>query len=185
MLRIDVDGRFPYAMPPTNPFVKRGGRAEIWASGLRNPWRFSFDRISGDLYIGDVGQNAFEEINFAQAGAGGLNYGWNITEGAGCYERTGCDTAAFVRPKHTYGRALGCSVTGGYVYRGNRNPALVGRYVFGDYCSGTVWSLPAGLNGSEARLEAQTGVRISSFGEDVNGELYLLDHAGRVFRLAQ
>jgi len=184
MLRIDVNGKFPYAVPQTNPFVSQPGRPEIWASGLRNPWRFSFDRANGDLYIGDVGQNAFEEVNFARAGAPGLNYGWKVAEGDGCYNRTGCDMTAFVRPKHVYGRSLGCSITGGYVYRGQRNKGLVGRYVFGDYCSGAVWSLPAGLNGRNARLEAQTGVRISSFGEDVDGELYLLDHAGRVLSLA-
>lgn len=185
ILRIDVDARFPYVVPPTNPFVNRAGRPEIWASGLRNPWRFSFDRANGDLYIGDVGQSAFEEVNFAPAGASGLNYGWNIVEGDDCYDRARCEKAAFVRPKHTYGRALGCSVTGGYVYRGKRNQALAGRYVFGDYCSGTVWSLPARAQERQARLEAQTGMRISSFGEGVDGELYLVDHAGRVFRAVQ
>ena len=185
LLRVDVDSASPYGIPPSNPYIKANGRAEIWASGLRNPWRFSFDRNTGDLYIGDVGQDAFEEINFARRGVAGLNYGWNVAEGYDCYGRTACDKATFVKPKHTYGRTLGCSVTGGYVYRGTKMRQLRGRYVFGDYCSGAIWSLPAGPDGHEARLEAQTGVQIASFGEDLNGELYLVEHAGRVFRLVQ
>ncbi|MGB7537074.1 MAG: PQQ-dependent sugar dehydrogenase, partial [Anaerolineales bacterium] len=136
MLRIGVRGD-NYTMPPDNPFVaSQSARPEIWAYGLRNPWRFSFDRATGDLYIGDVGQDTYEEIDFQPAGAaGGQNYGWNIMEGLHPYK--GSASADLVSPVAEYDHSGGnCSVTGGYVYRGSRIPGLAGTYLFGDYCTG-------------------------------------------------
>ncbi|KAB8139828.1 PQQ-dependent sugar dehydrogenase [Chloroflexia bacterium SDU3-3] len=174
LLRIDVDGGQPYAIPADNPFAKGGGKGEIWAVGLRNPWRFSFDRATGDLYIADVGQNKIEEIDFQAAGAGaGANYGWNATEGDECYQR-GCDLAAYVAPVAQYTHAEGCSVTGGYVYRGERIPALQGTYLYADYCSGTIWGLQRDAGGAwQQRVLLTSGLQISSFGQDDAGELYL------------
>lgn len=185
LLRIDVDGGSPYRVPADNPFVDRpGARPEIWAYGLRNPWRFSFDRGTGRLFLADVGQNAWEEIDLIERGG---NYGWRIMEGAHCHiPPTGCDTNGLILPIAEYpnGPSGGCSVTGGYVYRGSRIRDLVGRYVFGDYCSGRIWVLRETAPGrwTMAQLLA-TDLRISSFGEDEDGELYVVDHQGAVYRL--
>lgn len=187
MLRIDVEsGARPYAVPASNPFV-RNKRAlpEIWALGLRNPWRFSFDRATGDLYIADVGQNKYEEVNFQPAsGRGGENYGWNIMEGMHCFRSKTCDTAGLIMPAAEYGHDKGCSVTGGMVYRGRAFPRLVGTYLYGDYCSGRIWGLRRqGSRWISAEL-ADTKLSISTFGEDESGEVYVADHdSGAVYRV--
>ena len=187
LLRIDVDNRtadLPYAIPPDNPFVDvPGARPEIWVSGLRNPWRFSFDRETGDLWIGDVGSATYEEVNYQPADSpGGENYGWNLMEGTVCRDDAGCD--GFVAPVSGFDREEGCVVTGGYVYRGQAIPSLAGTYLFADYCGGSVWGLARDATGSWARSEpVETGLRISSFGEDAAGELYLVDLDGAVYRL--
>lgn len=179
ILRIDVDAGEPYAVPPDNPFVGDGGALpEIWAYGLRNPWRFSFDRATGDLYIADVGERSWEEVNVQPAGsAGGENYGWSLAEGFACLESTSvCEAAPITPPIATYSHGSGrCSIAGGYVYRGSAIPGLVGRYVFGDYCTGTIWSVPAGTDGEGKTPEPllESGGRISGFGEDHGGEIYV------------
>lgn len=189
MLRIDVDAREPYGIPPDNPFATQpDARPEVWATGLRNPWRYSFDRGTGDLWIADVGQNAWEEVNLVPAGSrGGLNFGWNRMEGSRCFPagRQGCDTAGLELPVGEYGRNEGCSVTGGYVYRGRAFPALQGRYFFTDFCSGRLWSLERAGDGSWRRTErAVAGAGISSFGEDEAGELYVTNlNNGTVYQL--
>lgn len=189
LLRLDVEaGIAPYRIPPDNPFVGNpGARAEIWASGLRNPWRFSFDRLTGDLFLADVGQDAWEEINFQPAAAsGGANYGWNIFEGPNCFNPpAGCVApAAYSAPVAFYGHDLGCSVTGGFVYRGAGIPALQGAYLYADFCSGRLWSLRRAAASWEVALLAETAFNISTFGEDEAGELYLADHTlGTVYRL--
>jgi glucose/arabinose dehydrogenase len=186
LLRIDVDGAVPYRIPPDNPFANGGGRPEIWATGLRNPWRFSFDPPAGLLFIADVGQNRREEINAVQANVPGLNYGWNRMEGTLCYPPgTTCSTAGLVLPVLEYPNpAQGCSVTGGYVYRGNRLPALRGWYVYGDFCGGWVRAFRHTGTGIAEQRELATGLgRITSFGRDAAGELYVLTTAGRVLRL--
>lgn len=188
LLRLDVDGDEPYAVPADNPFAgTAGARDEIWAYGLRNPWRFSFDRQLGDLYIADVGQNMWEEVNFQPAGAeGGANYGWNIMEASHCFGADNCDPAGLVAPVAEVSHQGGnCSITGGYVYRGAKYPALSGNYFFADYCSGNLWSLFRQPDGSWGQqLVQQTGIIISSFGEDAQGELYLLDHVnGDLYQL--
>jgi glucose/arabinose dehydrogenase len=185
LLRIDVDA-LPaqdkqYAIPDSNPYAAGGlapgaGLPEIWAYGLRNPWRFSFDRATGDLSIGDVGGGAREEIDRQPAdSAGGENYGWNIYEGTQC--SSACDSITPVVPIAEYAHDQGCSVTGGYVYRGTRQPTMRGTYLFGDYCSGTIWTLPAS-DGLIPRTLGATGLRITSFGEGEDGEIYLVDQAG-------
>ena len=184
MLRLDVDGEQPYAIPGDNPFVGNdSARDEIWAIGLRNPWRYSFDRLTGDLYIADVGQNMYEEVNYQPAvSEGGQNYGWPIMEGLHCFPADGsCDQSGLVLPIQEYDHSLGCSVTGGYVYRGQRYPVLQGIYLYGDYCSGIIWATApaAGDSWQTARL-LQADARISSFGEDEAGELYLTDIEGGV-----
>ena len=182
LLRIDVDGGSPYRIPPDNPFVNRAGaRDEIWAYGLRNPWRFSFDRATGRLFVGDVGQNAWEEIDLVEKGG---NYGWRIMEGAHCHiPQTGCDTSGLAEPIAEYRTSLGCAVTGGYVYRGTRIRDLTGQYVLGDYCGGQIWTLTERAGRWTMSLLLNTQHRISSFGEDESGELYVVDHAGGVYRL--
>jgi glucose/arabinose dehydrogenase len=186
LLRLDVDSAYPYAVPPDNPFRARpDARPEIWAFGLRNPWRFSFDRATGDLYIADVGQNAYEEVDFQPAQSrGGENYGWNLMEGNHPYGR-GRPSPDLTVPVAEYAHAEGgCSVTGGYVYRGARLPDLNGFYIFGDYCSGLTWTLRRAETGEwERHLFLRTNLRISSFGEDEAGELYVVDHAGAIYRL--
>ena len=182
LLRIDVTGQDTYAIPPTNPFGN-----EIWAYGLRNPWRFSFDRATGDLYIADVGQDTYEEVDFQPAlSKGGENYGWRIMEGLHCYNpQAGCDRTGLVLPVAEYTHAVGgCAITGGYVYRGSKYPALQGLYFFGDYCSGLLWSLQRDPGGQwHMTKQLSTGLLISSFGEDAQGELYLVDHNGAIYQL--
>lgn len=181
LLRIDVDGRAPYTIPPDNPFIDGDGRPEIYAWGLRNPWRWSFDRQNGQLWLGDVGQNQWEEVNQVNAGD---NLGWNRWEGKHCYRRSDCSSEGMVMPRAEYPHKEGCSVTGGYVYRGKAMPALQGHYLYGDYCSGKVWALNAANPGPHPRELLSSGRRIASFAEDSEGELYLLDNAaGRIFRL--
>ncbi|MGH7474435.1 MAG: PQQ-dependent sugar dehydrogenase, partial [Candidatus Methylomirabilales bacterium] len=188
MLRIDVNVP-PYAVPKTNPFVGPGPPLdEIWALGLRNPWRFSFDRQSGDLYIADVGQNSREEVNVQPAGSrGGENYGWNIMEGAECFSPpSGCARAGLTMPVATYRTGENCSITGGYVYRGTQVRTLIGTYIFGDYCSGRIWGLRKSNRGEWTMRELlDTPLRISSFGEDEAAELYVVDHGGVIYRLRE
>jgi glucose/arabinose dehydrogenase len=181
MLRLDVNGTSPYAIPPDNPFARGGGRPEIYAWGLRNPWRWSFDRKSGELWVGDVGQDAWEEIDHVRAGD---NLGWNRWEGSHCYRPGMCRSNGVVMPLAEYSHKLGCSVTGGYVYRGKSIPELDGHYIYGDFCSGKIWELDSGNIQAGPRILLLSGKRIASFAEDRNGELYLLDFAsGRIFRL--
>lgn len=180
LLRIDVDGERPYAIPQDNPFVGReGARPEIWAIGLRNPWRFSFDPEGGALWIGDVGQNALEEVDRARADRGALNYGWNLMEGDGCFEPpTGCDPQGLVQPIAVYATGIGCAVIGGHVYRGTEFPALRGGYLYADICNGFIWGLDAtGRSPQEPVRLLDTNRAISSFGLDEEGELYVTDLA--------
>lgn len=186
MLRLDVTGEATYTIPSDNPFVEvPSARGEIWAYGLRNPWRFSFDRQSGDLYIADVGQNGWEEVNFQPAdSAGGEHYGWDTMEGAHCYEPpSGCDTSGKVLPVTEYDHDLGHSVTGGYVYRGATYPTIAGRYFFADFGTGRIWGLTRNGTTWERTEHLNTDLNISSFGEDEDGELYVLDIGGDVYRL--
>ncbi|UCE88559.1 MAG: PQQ-dependent sugar dehydrogenase [Pseudomonadota bacterium] len=183
MLRIDIDGPPPYAIPADNPFAAGGaGRPEIYAWGLRNPWRWSFDRNTGRLWVADVGQDRWEEINQVRAGA---NYGWNIREGAHCFHNRRCRGDGLVDPVAEYGHNMGCSVTGGYVYRGTALPALRGYYVYADYCSGRIWGLRVDATppGNPVQLLA-SDLRVSSFAEGHDGELYVVDHGGEIFRAA-
>ena len=190
VLRLDVDGGTAdaaYGIPADNPFVGRSdARPEIWHTGLRNPWRIRFDRATGDLWIGDVGQNAKEEIDRAPAGVGGLDFGWNLMEGSGCYTGSGpdCGGQDLTLPVAEYGHDQGCSVTGGTVYRGAAHPDLVGWYLFSDYCSGTLWAIDADAGDPAAPQEpivvAETGGSISAIGEDAVGELFLTDLGGSV-----
>lgn len=182
MLRIDVD-KEPYAVPADNPFVgKPNARGEIWAYGLRNPWRFSFDRCTGRLFAGDVGQGRLEEIDIIEKGK---NYGWRIMEGSQCYDPpTLCNTQGLELPIAEYDHSLGCSVTGGYVYRGTQYPALIGHYLFGDYCSGRIWSLSENSSGRwTMRQLIDSPFSISSFGEDEQGELYVVHYGGAIYRV--
>ena len=177
ILRLDIDNGLPYGIPPNNPYAgSENARKEIWAYGLRNPWRFSFDQSTGDLWIADVGQNAWEEINLQPASSrGGENYGWSSMEGRHCFRpSTGCDTSGLVQPIAEYGRNMGCSVSGGYVYRGREYPALTGSYFYADYCSGRIWSLRPRQSGVWQPIELlDSDVQISSFGEDEAGEVYV------------
>lgn len=187
MLRIDVDGGDPYAIPPDNPFVGRSGaRPEIWALGLRNPWCFAFDRVTNLLYIADVGQNRQEEIDIVPSQSAGLNYGWNIMEGPECYRTSNCNQTGLVLPALSYDHSQGCSVIGGYVYRGSRIPAVVGHYFFADYCAGWIRSFKYDRGTvSEQRQWAVGNVgSILSFGEDAAGELYVCADNGTVYRIA-
>jgi glucose/arabinose dehydrogenase len=183
ILRLDVSQELPYAIPADNPFASGGGRGEIWAYGLRNPWRIAFDPATGDLYIGDVGQNSVEEINFQPAGAAGArNYGWNLREGSQAY--AGGAAEGLVDPIAEYDHTSGCSVTGGVVIRDPRLPAWAGVYSYGDYCSGRVWALRQDGQGGWLRSElGRTPWRISSFGVDLAGRVYLLDLNGSIQRL--
>lgn len=196
MLRIDVDAGEPYAVPADNPFVNTAGaRPEIWAYGLRNPWRFSFDRQLGDLYIADVGQGDWEEINLQPASSrGGENYGWNIMEGAHCYHpRSGCRIDGLVLPVAEYNHAVegACSITGGYVYRGKAYPELRGVYFFGDFCSGVIYAMATPEIAGDRRplpfvRALESRLSIASFGEDYDGELYVTDlSGGAVYRIVR
>ena len=190
VLRIDVDGTADgkaYAIPPDNPFVSRAGAApEIFALGLRNPWRFSFDRANGDLWIGDVGQGAWEEIDVVRVGTSGQDFGWNRMEGAHCFRPShGCEQAGLTMPVAEYGHDAGCTVIGGHVYRGAAQTALAGGYVFADYCSGTIWAIDPTRNGpTEPTVVGETEASVTSFGEDEAGELYVTDiRGGRLLRV--
>ena len=190
ILRIDVDSGSPYGIPPSNPFFSNGDpnvRKELWAYGLRNPWRFSFDKQTGDLYIGDVGQSVREEINFQPASsAGGENYGWRVMEGSLCYNpSSGCNQSGKILPVAEYEHTLGCAVTGGYVYRGSNFPTLLGQYLYADYCSGRFFSLHNNAgSGWEAIQLVDTPYTISTFGEDEQGELYLANYGtGKIYNI--
>lgn len=187
ILRLDVDLPAPF-VPADNPFVgTTGARGEIWLYGLRNPWRFSFDRTTADLYIGDVGQSAWEEVDVLPSGSpGGENLGWNVMEGNHCYGSPSCDRTGLVLPVTEYGHSDGCSITGGYVNRGSRVAALQGLYLYGDYCSGWVRSFRyAGGQVTEAREWPALAVSggLSSFGEDPRGDLYLTTLSGKLYRI--
>ena len=199
ILRIDVstlDSEGRYAVPPGNPFVGEGGgvREEIWAYGLRNPWRFNFDPATGDLWAADVGQNAWEEVHLILPGR---NYGWNVMEGAHCFDggrslssllRRGsgeCDRDGLEMPVVEYGRDGGCSITGGYVYRGDRLPSLAGAYVYGDFCSGKIWAVRLEDGAvAEHRLLVDSDLRLAAFGEGPAGELYMLSFDEKIYRFA-
>ena len=180
ILRIDVS-TLPYTIPPSNPFDN-----EIWAFGLRNPWRFSFDRLTGDMFIADVGQNDFEEVDFQAAGTvGGQNYGWHLMEGDHCFNPSSdCEQDSFVMPVIEYGHVAGaCSITGGYRYRGARYPRLTGIYFYGDYCTGTIFGATEQDGDWDGEPLRTTTFAISSFGEDRNGELYVADLHGGVYHI--
>jgi len=193
ILRIDPSSGAPYAVPPGNPFAGRtGARPEIWDYGLRNPWRFTFDRMTGDLWIADVGQNLWEEVDEEPKGAGGRNYGWNIMEGMHCYGRSTCDQTGLTLPVAEYGHADGCSITGGFVYRGSEIPEIQGQYFYGDYCTGIVRSFRIDSGKAiDARdwtpaLRRQSGGAmegLSSFGQDARGELYLCLLGGEIYKI--
>ncbi len=187
ILRIDVSqssSETPYAIPADNPLLDDpDARPEIWAYGFRNPWRFTFDRTTGQLWTGDVGQNSLEEVDLVERGG---DYGWNKLEGTRCFSpRTSCDNAGTVLPLWEYPTGEeGCSVIGGYVYRGERIPSLHGAYVFGDYCSGKIWAIRYdGQEITDSLLLADTDLRIASFGQDRNGVLYVLSQNSGIHRL--
>lgn len=193
ILRLDVSAATiaaPYRIPPSNPFVNQAGaRGEIWASGLRNPWRFAFD--AGRIYVADVGQDQREEINVADSALAGVNYGWDIMEGSDCFGAAGCATAGLTRPAleylHGATSAAGCSVTGGYVYRGRALPELAGHYFYSDFCAGFVrsfaWSGTAATQQASWPLAGLSG--IVSFGQDAEGELYLVSEGGTIFKIVR
>ncbi|HEX2883555.1 MAG TPA: PQQ-dependent sugar dehydrogenase [Candidatus Limnocylindria bacterium] len=188
ILRLDVDGGDPYAIPADNPFADGdGGAPEVYLYGLRNPWRFSFDRATDDLWIADVGQGAWEEVSRLRIPAdAGANLGWNVLEGTHCFAQTGCDPAGLVLPVTEYGHDLGCSVTGGHVYRGARIEGLAGWYLFSDYCSGTLFGVPsdAEATGMAPRVLLETDASVAAFGEAADGELYLADlRSGAIYRI--
>ncbi len=181
-----MDGGQPYAIPPDNPLANDpAAQPGIWVYGLRNPWRFSFDRLTGDLFIGDVGEFGWEEINWQPAGsAGGENYGWNVWEGTDCFEAEDCPEEGFVFPAYAYNHTAGCAIIGGYAYRGAQYPELWDNYFFGDYCTGKIWRLfPDGAAGWEAAQVFQGDFLITSFGEDAAGELYVLTQHGDVWQI--
>lgn len=189
LLRIDVNNGTPYRIPQDNPFAgASNARQEIWAFGLRNPWRFSFDRLTGDLFIGDVGQDSFEEVDFQpRASRGGENYGWRLMEGKHCYNpSSNCNPGGLKMPILEYSHGSNeenCSITGGYRYRGSRIPPLRGAYIFGDFCSGRIFRARL-ANGRWAAVQlAATSFNLSTFGEDAAGELYLADLSSGVYKI--
>ena len=188
LLRINVAAGDPYAVPADNPYAGQAGyRGEIWASGMRNPWRFAFDRAAQLLYVADVGQNRWEEIDIVPAHRKGVNYGWNVMEGSHCYLATTCSATGLVQPALEYGHDAGCSVTGGFVYRGAAMPDLRGTYFYADYCKGWVRSFKY-VNGAvtEQRTWDFGDIgNVLSFGEDAAGELYILSSNGKAYRLAR
>ena len=192
LLRLDVNpaNQAPYSIPSTNPFVNQAGmRGEIWAYGLRNPWRFSFDRVGSMLYIGDVGQNAREEVNAVPRTTAAVNYGWKIMEGTRCTGLLGiCDQSGLTLPVHEYDTGGGtCAVTGGFVYRGSAIPEVAGLYFFSDYCKGGLRSFRL-VNGAATDVRewnAGVGGTITSFGEDRDGELYVISHGGTIGKLVK
>ncbi|MCP4415567.1 MAG: glucose dehydrogenase [Chloroflexi bacterium] len=186
ILRLDVDsedGR--YTIPADNPFVADPNlRPEVWAYGLRNPWRFSFDRLNGDLFIADVGQNMWEEVSWQAGGTpGGKNFGWNSMEGNHCFTEN-CNPANFTPAIFEYDHNFGCSISGGYIYRGEQFLSLNGNYFTADFCNGTVWGVYQQPDGSwQSTVVLQSGLPITSFGEDVNGELYVVARTGRILQI--
>jgi glucose/arabinose dehydrogenase len=190
VLRINVNGTGggqygTYSIPSSNPFVGRSGRDEIWSYGFRNPWRLSFDRANGNLFIADVGQGSWEEVDRESFGqAGGRNYGWRVMEGRHCYNASTCNTSGKTLPITEYSHGSGnCSITGGFVYRGPTQTALVGQYVFADFCSGRIWAIPASGGNGDQVLQADTSEQITSFGEGDDGELYAVTIDGKLFRV--
>jgi glucose/arabinose dehydrogenase len=181
MLRLDVDRGTPYAIPDTNPFADGNeGRPEIFALGLRNPWRWSFDRTTGDLWVGDVGQGAWEEVDKVVLGG---NYGWGLREGKHCFGASPCATLG-TDPVIEYGRSDGKSITGGFVYRGQAIPSLAGEYLYGDFLSGKVWSVPSETAATETPRHVLTVRSLSSFAEDLAGELYVINlSSGQVSKI--
>lgn len=189
ILRLDVDNAEPYAIPPDNPFAQGGGAPEVWAWGLRNPWRFSFDRLTGDLFIGDVGQGDWEEIDFLAAGSpGGANFGWNFREGMHPFARNDAAVPSgvtLIDPVVEYGHNQGISVIGGNVYRGEQLPEWSGIYLYGDFGSGTIWGLLRDDQGAwQNSMLFQTGLTITSFGENEQGEIFFVDYGGGLYQLA-
>jgi len=191
MLRIDVNSGDPYGIPADNPFPvgnRAGALPEIWDLGLRNPWRWSFDRANGNLFIGDVGQNAVEEIDAVPAGEGGLNFGWNIMEGDQCFATDPCDSTGLTPPVAVNHREQGeCAIVGGYVYRGSAYPDLVGEYLYSDNCKDTLWAFNAddaiATGQAEVKELGSAGFNPTSFGEDQSGELYLVNGRGEIYRI--
>ena len=189
ILRLNVDSGSPYSIPADNPFVGRtGAREETWDYGLRNPWRFCFDRSNGDLYIADVGQNLWEEVDYEPHGAGGKNYGWNVMEGLHCYGSATCNQTGLTLPVVEYQHSSGgpCDVQGGYVYRGSRVTQLTGYYLYIDYCTGAVAGFKY-VGGAATAIrywnEVSPGGGVVSWGEDSRGELYLMTYGGTVYRI--
>ena len=204
ILRIDTDSKNGYNIPPDNPFYgSKYEKEEIWAYGLRNPWRFSFDAMNGNMFIGDVGQDSWEESNYLEFDSAGLNFGWNITEGNHCYSNPECDQRMYIEPMLEYPsdaaywksmmglkekNITGCSVTGGYIYRGEKVKPLYGLYIFSDFCSGKIWSF--NQNNNEiieitASLLSSDQHMIASFGEDIYNELYIVDYLGAIYKIQQ
>lgn len=186
LLRINVDRGDPYAVPDGNPFAKGGGRGEIWALGLRNPWRFAFDREPGLLYIADVGQDRYEEMNIVSAATPGVNYGWNVMDGPDCFRNPGCNKSPYQQPAFTYGHGDGnCSIIGGFVYRGRRIPEIAGEYFYSDWCNSWVksFSYSNGRPGQTHEWFKGGLGNIVSFGEDGQRELYICSSNGRVYRI--
>jgi glucose/arabinose dehydrogenase len=186
LLRLDVDQGDLYAVPNDNPYAHGSGAPEIWVFGLRNPWRFSFDSLTGDLFIGDVGQGSWEEVDYLSAGnPGGANFGWNYREGTHPYSATSVpDDTLLIDPVAEYGHDQGISVIGGLVYRGEQLPDWQGIYLYGDYGSGFIWGLFRTEDGSWQNAQLfQTGSRITSFGEDESGEVYYVDPQGGLSKL--
>ncbi|KXK14631.1 MAG: glucose/sorbosone dehydrogenase-like protein [Chloroflexi bacterium OLB14] len=193
MLRIDVDSGSPYAIPSSNPFTSNASVSdEIWALGLRNPWRFSFDKLTGDLFIADVGQNQWEEVNIQPAAStGGENYGWSCYEGNHTYNSgRDCDDYGTLTPpaieyNHGPGESTGCSITGGYVYRGTKYPQIYGMYIYGDFCSGKIWLASKNVSVWTSELALDTSYLISTFGQDENGEIYLASYGeGKIYKIS-
>ena len=191
IIRIDVsasEAESGYTVPADNPFLGvQGARPEIWAYGLRNPWRFTFDRLTGEMWAADVGQNSLEEVDLIVPGA---NYGWNVMEGSECFStrRNACDPDGLEPPVVEYGRDDGCSITGGYVYRGSRLPGLYGWYTFADFCSGKIWAFSHRPGDDNRTVDTSdelldTNHKISSFGEDPSGELYVISLVGGIYTL--
>lgn len=187
LLRLDVDNGSPYAIPPDNPFASGGGLPEVWAIGLRNSWRFTFDPLTDDLYIADVGENSREEIDFLPANsAGGANFGWNYLEGSVVYKSQPPGDLKIVLPVIEYDHSQGCSVTGGQVYRGDAMPEWAGVYFYADYCSGNIWGLLKKADGSwENKLLFNVPAYITTFGTDAAGEIYLAGQNGRIYKLVR
>jgi glucose/arabinose dehydrogenase len=184
VLRIDVSGATGYAVPASNPFADAGdpGADEVWAYGMRNPWRFSFDAESGELWLADVGQNVWEEVDKVVAGG---NYGWDCYEGNASYEPAGCADGTFQAPRAVYSHTDGCAVTGGYVYHGAAFPELAGWYIYGDYCSGKVWAVNTADTASPAVPLMDSAYSISSFAEVPGGEILAVTFNNAVYRLSR